>query len=177
MTMADDTDIVDFEELFQFAADRAAGEDDDFDGSVPHHADRLIVSTAADLQKTLVNVEMTEASETADDPNEDAVRSALEEDVVDIMLAIGALKYEHDLDIATAFEERIEFMKEFREFEEAMREADDDEEQMEVMDELMTDEIAEHMGHGMMAAGGGVQPGDNVDNDDYDHDEEGRAYA
>lgn len=175
-------DPTDFAEMLQFAADQAASEDDDFAGTVPEHADRLIVSTAANLQKTLVNVEMTEASEQADDPNESAVQNALEEDVVDIILAIGALKYEYDLDIADALEERIEFMEDFQAFEEAMREAEDEEERMAVMDEYMTDEIAEKMGGGMggqqmMSGGMPIEPGDNVDDEDYDHDEEGRAYA
>lgn len=166
-----DAERMDIEEVLDFASSAVEDEADDFDGDVPDHSARLIVSRATDLLQTTTNIDMAQASDAQDDPSDESITGALEEDAVDILLALGALQFEYDLDIATAFEERAQLIEDYMEFEAAVEDVETEEAAMEAFDEHM----AHHMDEDLDM--GGVHAGMNVDSEDYDHDETDRSFA
>jgi hypothetical protein len=177
--MADETtnseDAVSFNDAMDFLSERIQQEEAQFDEEVPDHAPALIVDEATALLQTATSIEMAhEMAGEDDDVDEDGMMEALEEDAVNVITALAALQYEHGLDIATAVEDRMDFIEDYREFENAMEDAEGRDEQMEVMDELLTDEIAEELGMGEM--GEAPKIGESVDREGYDHDEEGKGF-
>lgn len=181
-----ETDSITLDDAMQFGADSAEREADSFENEMPDHAAEMIASRATDLLQTQANNDMMRAAEGIDDPDDEP--TMVEEDAVDILMAVAALQYEYDIDIATAFQDRMDFMEDFRQFQQAMEDADSEQEKIEAMDEHLTDEIEERMGisapnsddDGGFAGNSGmgsVEPGDNVDGDDYDHDEEDKSFA
>jgi predicted RNase H-like HicB family nuclease len=174
-TTEDETEALTFEEMMEFGTDRVEDETSEFEGNVPNHAAELLTARATDLLQTLSNIDMRRAHEEAPDPEDEEVKAAVEEDLVDILLAVSAVKYEFDLDIAAAFEKRMEFVADFQAMQEAMADAETPEEAQEA--------IEEHMGEmseggmpmpmdAMQMGGGGPEPGDNVDKEDYDPDDD-----
>ena len=98
---------------------------------------------------------------------------------MDIFLALGALTYEYDIDLSEAFEERQQLVHDYEAFEEAVDDAETEQEVVEAVDEYMTEELEQMMGGQMSALGGAtpLEPGDNVDAEDYEHDEKDRSFA
>lgn len=177
--MADETNDLTVAEAFEFFAERSATEEQNFadenETDIPDHAEVLVADSATDLLKTVTSIEMAfEMADEGEDVAEDAMSDNLAEGVVDLLAAVGTLKHERGIDIAAAVEERIEFIKDYEAFEEAMEQAETEEEHMEAMDEYLTDELADEMGMGQQM--GGPTVGQNVDNEDYDHDEVGRTF-
>lgn len=172
---AEEEQTVTLNEAIDFASDRAGEESDGFEGDVPNHAGRLLAKRAADLGATITNIQMAQANEDAPDIEEEGIAEALSEDAVDIIMALGALDHEYDLDIAGKFEERMELISAYKDFTEAVEDAETQEDIMEAVDEHMTEELEQTMGGGM---GGGqpmgqaptIEPGDNVDAEEYDHE-------
>lgn len=161
----------------EFASERAGEEVESFEGDVPEHAAGLVVSRASNLLSTTTNVKMAEANEQAPDVEAEDISKALAEDVVDIIMALGALDYEYDLDIAGTFEERMELIEAYKDFNDAIEDAESQEEMMNAVDEHMTEELEEVMGGGMgQPMGSSPDIGDNVDAEDYDHAETERSY-
>lgn len=180
--MTDEDSEVTLAEAVEFAREMAADETESFKGDVPRHAPGLLAARGTDLVQTVTNIEMAKASERAEDPSEEQVQNAVVEDAVDILLGLGALAYEYDIDIVSAFEERQELVADYKAFEEAMEDVETQEEAIEVVDEYMTDELSEVLGGGM--GGGGalsgatpIQPGDNVDDEEYEHEETDKSFA
>jgi hypothetical protein len=174
--MADETETEDaltFAEMMDFAAERVADEIEDFPGEVPNHAPSLLVADMGNLHGTVMNIQMAEANEEMDDPEDEAIANALEEDVVDILLALGALAAEYDLDVASAFEERKEMMENHAALEDALSEAETEEEQMAALEEHMDEDALAQMmgGMGMTPP---PEPGDDVTADDYDPEDPDR---
>jgi len=186
-------------EAFEFFAERSATEEQNFadenETNIPDHAEVLVADSATDLLKTVTSIEMAfemadegedgadsgesasssaEPADSAGEVAEEAMAENLAESVVDLLAAVGTLKHERDIDIATAVEERMDFIRDFEAFEEAMEKAETEEEHMEAMDEYLTEEIADEMGMGGQI--GGPTVGQNVDKDDYDHDEVGKSF-
>lgn len=145
-------------EVMEFTAEQVEREDDEFEDDMPNHAGVLINQRASELLNTLANIEVAEEMDDVRDPTEDEKRDALAEGAVDILLALGALAYEQDLDISSAYHERKELM-------EAIAEA---ETQEEMMAAILGDEDIDLEA---MMGGGNVEVGDNVDADDYEHDD------
>ena len=146
----------------EFVDEKVAHEDDNFEGDMPNHGAELLVNTASDLLQTLVNCRVAEAEDTDYEPDK---QKMLTKDSVDVLLALGSLRSEYDLNIAEAFEERMNEIEKYQELEEAMEDAETVDERMEVLDEhLDEDEIAN-----MMA-------GANPMTEEYDHDESGKAF-
>lgn len=167
--MTDDSDdAVTLAEMLSFSADQVDQEVDTFDGDVPKHAARLLTGNAADLQRTIVNIEMARANESQHDPSDEHVKEALEEDAVDVLLSVGALAHEYDLDLATAFSERMEFIEDYQNLKEALEDAETREEKLDAFDEHM-DESAEELMQG-------VEAGTNVDSEDYDPDNVDKSF-
>lgn len=152
-----------FEEVMSGAEEHIEAEQEGFEGDIPKHAGRLLVQRAADLNGTLANIAIAQADEGEAEITDEEVAASLEEDVVEVILAIGALRYEYDLDIESAVTARLELM-------EAVRGA---ETQEEVMRAMMGDEEFEEMMENPMM--GGPEPGDDVSADDYDG--EPRSFA
>lgn len=173
--MEDDNDIT-LAEAFEFFADRSEEEEqafaDENETDIPDHAEALVAAKATDLLKTVTSIDMAYvmADDEADVATEE-MEDELAESVVDLLATVGTLKYERDIDIAGAVEERIDFIKQYQQFEEAMEEAETKDEQFEAMDEYLTDELAEEMGVDQ-----GPKVGQNVDREDYEHDEVGRTF-
>lgn len=168
--MTDDTSEgeeteIEFSEMMEFAAGQVEGEADAFDGDVPKHAGKLIAARATDLLQTLTNFQMNEAREGIEDPDDEKMRGAIEDDAVNILLAIGALTYEYDLDLAEAFAERMAFIKDYKKMEEALQNAETEEEAMEALDEHLPEDAEMPM-----QGGNGLEPGQNVDAEGYDAD-------
>lgn len=153
--MSDESDEdVTLAEAIELGAEQAEREQDSFEGEMPDHAHTLLIRKAANLIGTVSNIEITEESDIAEDPEVDEIKEAVGEDAVEIILALGALAYEYDLDLVDRFEDRKEFM-------ELVQDADTMEELMREMDEI--DESL-------------VEPGDDVTSDDYDPDDPDRHY-
>lgn len=170
--MADETDTdgeeqndMTFAEMMDYATDRIDSELDGFNGDVPDHAGGLVNADAGNLMGTIMNVKMALASEDADDPSEEMIAEAIEEDAVNIIMSLGALQREYNLDIAAAFQERIELINDFEEFEEAMSAADSHGEEMDAIEEYMGEEA-----EGMF----GPEVGSDVSMDDYNPDDPDR---
>lgn len=175
--MSDTTDDEEltFAEMMEFASGRVETESEQFPGEVPDHAPSLLVSDIGALHGTLMNIQMAQSNDELEDPSEEQITAAIEEDVVDILFSLGALSREYDLDIASAFEDRIEQVRNYEALEEAMQNAEGQEEQMEALEEHMDEEaLGEMMG---MMGGGDVtadgmapppEPGDDVADDEYD---------
>jgi len=174
---ADDAPAIEFFEMMEFAAGEVADEADSFEGDVPNHAGRLLSANVANLLQTITNIEMARAAENAPDPEDDQVTQAIEEDAVDILLALGALRYEYDLDLAAAFEERMEFIEDYKALEDALEDAETREEAMDAFDEHMDEDAEMPMPMGGMGGGGGIEAGVNVDAEDYDHEETDKSFA
>ena len=152
-----------FAEMMKFVDEKVAHEDDNFEGEIPNHGAELLVNTASDLLQTLVNCRVAEAEDTDYEPDK---QKMLTKDAVDVLLALGSLRSEYDLNIAEAFEERMSDINKYEQLEEAMENAETVDERMEVLDEhLDEDEIAN-----MMAGG------QNPMTEEYDHDESGKAF-
>jgi hypothetical protein len=164
--MSDDTELT-VEELFDFISDEAESAADEYDGEVPNHAASVLLSRVDDLHTTMRNIEMAEMIDGIDDPTDEEITQSIRDEVVNIVLSIGGLEYEYDLDLATAIDERLELIESVNAFEAAADEADSKEEMMEAMDEHLSDELAEEMQRGDVAIG------DNVDADDYEGDQRG----
>jgi len=166
------TESITFESIMDFATEQVAEEADEFAGDIPNHAGTLLNQRATEVLGTLTNIQVARAHEGADDPTDEEVRDALAEDAVDILLALGALKYEYDLDIEGAFEARREQVI-------AMQNADSMEELMEAMMEAQDIDPEEMPMPVPMApgeAGDGPEPGDNVDSEDYDPEDRDRPF-
>jgi hypothetical protein len=168
-------------EAVEFARGMAADEVADFEGEVPKHAPGLIASRGTDLVQTVTNIEMARASERVESPDDEQVQNAVTEDAVDILLALGALAYEYDIDIVEAFEDRMSLVEDYRAFEEAMEDVETRDEAIEAVDEHMTEELSAAMGQGMsggaLSGATPIEPGDNVDDEDYEHEETDKSFA
>lgn len=168
----EDEQPVTLNDAIDFASDRASEESDGFEGEVPAHAGRLLTKRAADLGATITNIQMAQANENAPDIEDDGIAEALSEDAVDIIMALGALDHEYDLDIAGKFEERMELIAAYKDFTEAVEDAETQEDIMEAVEEHMTEELEQTMGGGQpMGQAPTIEPGDNVDAEEYDHDD------
>jgi hypothetical protein len=160
----DGQDSLTFEAIMEFATDQVESENDEFPGEFPKHAGTLLSTRANELLTTLTGIQVARAHEEADDPDDEEIQTAVAEDAVDILLALGALKFEYDLNIAEAFEERRDQIL-------AFQNADSMEEMMETMMEaegVNPEDIEMPAQPGM----GGVEPepGDDVSDDDFDGD-------
>lgn len=171
--MDDDTDSderVGLAEAMDFVRGEVEAETEDFEGDVPNHAARLLSANVSDLLQTLTNIEMADASENIESPSEDDISDAVVEDAVDILMGLGALCYEYDLDLSSAFAARMQTIEDYKAFEAAVEDAESEEAVMDAMDEHLDEDQMPPMGGGMPSVG------ENVDADDYDHDQEGKAY-
>lgn len=149
--MADDD--LSFTDVMEFAEQQAAKADDEFDGVLSSHASEKIVRSASDLLETMTNMKMMEALDDVEDPSDDEVATAFAKDAVEILMALGLLKYEYDVDIESEFAARKEAL-------ELIEDVDSAEELMEAIEEI--DGLSpEDIGLG------GPQPGDSVDRDGY----------
>lgn len=163
-------------EAIDFAEEKTQNEVDALDFDVPEHAEKLFLDLVNNLQQTLLNIEMRKQSE--GEVPEKSTKTAIEEDAVDIFFAFGSLQHEYDLDIGAAIEHRMDFVEDYWAFEDAAAEAEDDEEVMAAFEEHM----AEHAEENPFAQMGeeetiGIEPGTNVDDDEYDHDDTDRHVA
>lgn len=149
--------------MMDFATSQVESEVTEFQGEMPNHAGTLLNQRATDVLGTLTNIQVARAHEEAEDPTDEEIRDALAEDAVDILLALGALKYEYDLDIKGAFEDRKEYVQ-------MMEAAETQEELIEAMLE------AEGVDKEEVPAGlfGAPEPGDDVTDDDYEPEDPDR---
>lgn len=173
--MADENDLT-VQEALQFFAERAEEADDQFAGEngneVPDHGEELVIDKAAALLRTSTSINMAE--EMANDEDNlaaDEMEGDLLEALVDLFEAIGVVKYERDVDVAAAIEERIEYVEQYMAFADAMEEADTKEEERAVVEEHMTEGMEEDL-----LLNSGVEIGDNMDGDDYNHDGTDKAF-
>lgn len=158
-----------FEAMMDFAVGRVEDEAENFEGDLPNHAARLLSLDASELLEFVMEHEIAQAhEEVPTEEHDEHVTEAIEEQVVQILMTIGALKYEYDLDIETAFEERMEFVADYDAFESAMEDVETQTEAAEAFEEHMSDHAEENP----MVGNDGVEAGTNVDNDDYDADDD-----
>lgn len=171
-----DSDI-EFREVMEFGVEQVSGELEGIEGEVPQHADRLIVDRANDILRATTDFTIKDEREAIDGPSDDQKKDVLEEAVVDLLLAISALDYEYDLRIADAFERRKEFVEAFKEYEEALQDVETQEEAIEAFEEHMSEYAEEGQIPDAQLGGGPAEVGENVDAEDYDHDDKDRSYA
>ena len=124
-----------FSEVIDFAVGEAEHGEEQFDGELPQHSGELVVREASDLLKTITQIDFTIADETKEDYSDEEISGSLSNDVVDLIMAIGAVKHEYDLDIEGAVQTRMTII-------EARKNS---ETQQEFVDELMKDEKFEKM--------------------------------
>jgi hypothetical protein len=166
--------MTDFSELLDTAEDIVAETETDFvdeyDTELPNHGYEVLMDNAASVGSTLVDIRTSEAADM--DVDGDVKTARLEDDIVDVLLAVATITHEHDLAVAEAFEERLSMMGEWTAFQTAMKEMDDPDEDdiRDAMDEHLSDETKERFMENNVGAG------TNVDVDGYDHDRTGAAY-
>lgn len=151
------SDEVPLQDVIEFAAEQYEEESEKFEGELPNRGEVEITRRASNLLSTIKNVEAMEAHEEMDDPSEEDVTGALTEDAVDILVGVGLLAAEYDLDIVESFRERRDIVENLR----GVETREDLEAALEGTDidiELPT------------------QTGDNVDMEGYNHGDEGRGY-
>jgi hypothetical protein len=160
--------------MMDFAIGRIDRETEGFEGEIPEHGARLIAYVAGDPAQTVARAEMADAHDGVDDADPEEVATALEEDVVEILLKIAVLKKEHDLDIESAFGRRIETVEAFAEMQERLADAESDSEKREIIAEYV-DKLDKEQFESMpvqtpdnMAQG--VEAGTNVDAEGYEAD-------
>jgi hypothetical protein len=166
-------------ELLDFSEERIESETEGFEGDIPDHGARMIASYGTDLLQTLSNIEVQEAREDVDDPSDEYISEAVADDLVNVLMAVMATALEHDVDLADAAEEHVEFVRDYHAMHEALEDVETQDEAAEVFDEHMGDHaeanpIAEAEQTMDMTS---IEPGDNVDDEDYEHDHEDRSYA
>jgi hypothetical protein len=162
-----DADDLTMDEIIEFGGERIESELDGFDGDMPKHGAAMLTSAATDLLQSVTNIRVTEADESADDPSADAIAHALEDDVVDVLLAVTAVAYEYDLDVSAAMRDRMQFVSDFQAMQEAVEDADSQAEMQAAVEEHMSDHDQD-----MAMPSDGIMPGDNVDRDEYDADDD-----
>jgi NTP pyrophosphatase (non-canonical NTP hydrolase) len=155
------------DDIIEFGAERIESELDGFDGDMPNHGAAMLASAATDLLQSVTNIRVEEADESADDPSADAVAHALEEDMVDVLLAVTAVAYEYDLDVSAAMRDRMQFVSDFEKMQSAVEDADSQTEMQAAVEEHMSDHDQD-----MVLPSDGITPGDNVDRDEYDPDDD-----
>jgi hypothetical protein len=170
---------VTLEELLEFSEERIDTETEGFEGDIPQHAARMLAAYSTDLLQTLSNIEVQEAREDVDDPSDEYISEAVADDLVNVLMAVLATAHEHDVDLVDAVAEHIEFVRDYHAMHEALQDAETKDEAAEAFDEHMGDHaeanpIAEAQETMDMT---GIEPGDNVDDEDYEHDHEDRSYA
>jgi NTP pyrophosphatase (non-canonical NTP hydrolase) len=166
-------------ELLEFSEERIENETEGFQGDIPDHGARMIASYSTDLLQTLSTIEVQEAREDVDDPTDEYISEAVADDLVNVLMAVMATALEHDVDLGEAAEEHVEFVRDYHEMHEALADVETQDEAAEVFDEHMGDHaeanpIAEAEQAMDMTS---IEPGDNVDDDEYDHDREDKSYA
>jgi hypothetical protein len=167
--MSDTTDDeLTVEAVLSFGADRASSEADDFPGELPNHAARLLAHTATGLLQSITEHEIVTANEELDDVGEDRLTEAIENDLVDVFMGVAAISHEYDIDIVGTLEEHMEFVRDYERMQEAVADADTQQEMLDAFDEHMG-EYSEDM---IEMVGDGIEPGSNVDNDEYDADDD-----
>jgi len=143
---------------------------DEYDTELPNHGFETLVSNVSQIGESLADERMSDAAGIEYD--DDTTTKRLEGDVVDVLLSVATVAYEHDLAVADAFEERLRFMREWMAFEDALRDVDDpsQSEVSELMDEHLSDESMEQY------LDAGTDVGENVDMDMYNHDDTNVGY-
>lgn len=175
--MGDDPELT---EVLEFGAEQAADEQDEFDGDLPEHGDSMLLLAATDVMEAAMRLNIAEGINVDEDEQEqfeahqDGLQDAMADSIVDVLLALGSIVYEYDVDtdeVAETFEDRVEFMAAYEQYEDAVADAESHEEVMTAIDEI-EDEVLATLGM------------DNLDgfNDgideysDYDHTESGRGF-
>lgn len=178
-TDEEEDEPITFAEIMEFAAEQIERETENVEAEVPDHGVELIVSNASSLLRAQTALEFENSQEEDIEDFEarpdDEQRKDLEEGVVELLLAIGALVEERDLDVEGAFRERRDFTEAYNDFQEAAQDAESHQEVVEAMEEHLGDKVDADamMPQGQpMQMGGGIEPGDNVDADDYDAEDD-----
>jgi len=168
-------------EMLDFATQMAKDEIEEFEGDVPDHAPGMIAARATNLIQTVQNFDMMRAMENVDDPSDDSITRAIEEDAVDILLGVAVLELEYDIDLIAAIDRRKQLVEDYKAFEKAMEDVETREDAIEAVDEHMTEELEQAMAQGAQSMGGfdtgGIETGMNVDNEEYEHEEMERSFA
>lgn len=177
---SDVMDALTWTEMMDFSVERIERETEGFEGEIPNHGARLLAYVAGDPAQTVARAQMADAHGGSDDADRDEVATQLEEDIVEILLKIAVLKHEHDLDIETAFERRMETVRAFQELQEKLQNVETKDEEREIVLEYM-DTLDEEQIDAMpvqnpknMASHDTVEAGTNVDADAYEQTDEER---
>jgi hypothetical protein len=123
---------------------------------------------------------MANAHGGAKDADPDDVATQLAEDVVEVLLKIGVLKYEHDIDIEAAFERRMETVRAFSKLQSELDDAETKAEHREIMQSYLEELDEEQIESLPMPNPGGmvdsdpIEAGTNVDAEAYDQTDEER---
>jgi len=158
-------------EIIEFGASEVETEVEQFGGDVPDHAAELLLDRANDVLQFVARAQL-------EGMEEDKFKDMVEERLVDLLLAFGAMDFEHELEIAAAFERRKDFIEDYRTFEKESKEVSGQKE----LGELFEKHLGEHVDNAPMGAAVpdlpdiGVEAGDNVDNKEYEHKESDRSY-
>lgn len=164
-------DELTIDDVMAFAGEQVDIESENADHDMPNHAETILNSRVADLLHTVENIEMAASEGNIDGTDDERALEALQADVVDIILAVGAFVSERDLDITTALNDRIEEIDSLREFESRLDECETDEEIVDALEETMGEDMKDHPMVQQMESG--VETGDNVDMENYDGDQRG----
>jgi len=154
--------------VFKFAAEQVEIESEDASHEIPKHAETIVNTRVADMLRTVKNIEMAVENDEIDSADDERAKDALQADVVDVLLALGAFVSERDLDIETELRDRIDEIESLREFEARLDECESDEEIVDALEDTMGEDIENHPMVQQMQSG--VETGDNVDMDDYPSD-------
>jgi len=165
-------DNITWNEMVTFMTDEVAEHVEEIDHDYQNHGLRELADMATVPLKLSIDNDFVSAH--TDDDTTESFEHELEGALVEVLFAIGTIAYEYDVDIEDAFKQRREIMKSVSDFREATADADSEAAIRAAMDEHLTDEMQAAMD---MQMGMGVDVGENVDDDEYDHDGTDRSYA
>lgn len=152
----DDTTLREMVEWFE---GRIEDEEESFPGDLPDQGIESAVTTAAEYERIRKRAEVFEANEEEDTNGlDEQLRSAIEQQTLELLACIVTIADEWDFDIVRAFETQR-----------AQVEALESAESMEELQEAISEA-------GMDIQVGHNQPGDDVSADDYDPDDLGRGF-
>lgn len=154
--MSDGEEVLTFAEMMDETVAQIEDDIADWEGEIPQHSQRILLNAVQEVMDTLTDIEGVNANEEMEDYTEEEEEELLADAAVDVLYALGAYKWEHDLDIEESFRERRELLSD-------IRDADSREELLRAkMGDEAFEKLQESLDH--------PQPGDDVSRDDYDGD-------
>lgn len=145
-----------FQDVIDWHQEQAEAEAESFPGDLPHQGIEATVVSAAQLESIVTKARVYEANEEVDTEGlAEQTDQAIAKQCLDVLAGVINVARERDLDLVQTFKDRAAQVR-------AMEAADSVEELQDAIDEAGLD---------MQIVNPGIEPGDDVTDDDYDPDD------